>query len=158
MGQPQTLGWIWPKDQRPGKPSHWPRRWRLRDILTNKGPDIYVGVIGKNKSSGLGTGSGTNWHRWTNDITNAGETDENDTPIPWARRGPGVRYDFRQRKYQFPDLATWSKVDYCTGARTRGLFSRPEVHFVPRRFWDKNGNEYPCHGWHDWQHGHHPDH
>lgn len=151
MSQPPTLGWIWPKDQRPGKPSHWPRYWRLRDILTNKGPDIYVGVIGGKKKPK------TNWHRWTEDVASPGDTEENDTPFPWARRGPGVRYDYRQRKYQVPDYGSWSRVEYCTGGRSRGKFGRPEVHFVPRRYWDKHGNEYRANMWHDVVHGVHED-
>lgn len=46
---PSTHGWIWPKDPRPGNPSHWPRRWRLFDILRNRGPDIFVGRIRSTK-------------------------------------------------------------------------------------------------------------
>lgn len=46
---PSTHGWIWPKDPRPGNPSSWPRRWRLLDILTNRGPDIFVGRISPSK-------------------------------------------------------------------------------------------------------------
>jgi len=150
MSQPPSLGWIWPKDPRPGKPSHWPRSWRLRDIFTNRGPDIYVGVIGKKRSQ-------TNWHRWGNDIKNPGDTDECDTPIPWARRGPGVRYDFRRRKYQVPDHGTWSKVEFCNGVMSGGLWGRKEVHIVPRRYWDRHGNEAPPNEWHNTVHGEHAD-
>ncbi|KAF7133638.1 hypothetical protein CNMCM5793_004936 [Aspergillus hiratsukae] len=46
-----TLGWIWPKDPRPGNPSRWPRRWRLFDVLTNRGPDIYAGKINSRSRS-----------------------------------------------------------------------------------------------------------
>ncbi|EYE91382.1 uncharacterized protein EURHEDRAFT_242778 [Aspergillus ruber CBS 135680] len=46
---PSTYGWIWPKDPRPGNPSHWPRRWRLFDIFRNRGPDIFVGRIRSDK-------------------------------------------------------------------------------------------------------------
>lgn len=42
---PDTYGWIWPKDPRPGNPTHWPRHWRLLDVLRNRGPDIFVGRI-----------------------------------------------------------------------------------------------------------------
>lgn len=90
------------------------------------------------------------WHRWTDD------TDGCDTPIPWARRATGVKYDFRQRKYQVPDRGTWSRVEYCTGGRSRGTFGRDEVHVVPRRYWDKDGVEYPANLWHDIVHGAHP--
>ncbi|KAL6238529.1 hypothetical protein BDW75DRAFT_237415 [Aspergillus navahoensis] len=33
---------IWPKDPRPGNPRRWPWWWRWKDVLTGKGPDIYV--------------------------------------------------------------------------------------------------------------------
>lgn len=36
------FAYVWPKDPRPGNPSSWPRKWRLMDVLTGKGPDIYV--------------------------------------------------------------------------------------------------------------------
>ncbi|KAL3475240.1 hypothetical protein BJX99DRAFT_259534 [Aspergillus californicus] len=40
-----TVGWIWPKDPRPGKPHRWSRLWRLSDVVMGKGPNIYVGSI-----------------------------------------------------------------------------------------------------------------
>lgn len=150
MAPPPTLGWIWPKDPRPGNPSRWPRRWRLLDILTNKGPDIYVGVIGKTSST-TKSRSKTNWGRWEGDL------DEEHTPIPWARRDTSVRYDFRRRRYQVPDQGTWSGVEYCDGRRTGGWFGREERHCVPRRYWDRNGDEYPANQWHDIVYGVHED-
>ncbi|KAJ5935544.1 hypothetical protein N7466_005091 [Penicillium verhagenii] len=219
--QNQTLGWIWPKDPRPGNPSSWPRRWRLRDVLTNKGPDIYVGVIGQktkspssastSRSSSVARGltpsttpsstpsartrrsHRTNWDRWDHEptpfesISNAnsaawgpsagstsGSAGSSTAPVaapvsisnrssrskskpkielPWARRGDGERYDYRQRKYTVPDMGTWSRVEYCAG---RGEGS--EKHYVPRRYWDRNGNEYPANYWHDIIYGEHDDH
>ncbi|KAJ6084277.1 hypothetical protein N7486_011077 [Penicillium sp. IBT 16267x] len=214
--QSQTLGWIWPKDPRPGNPSSWPRRWRFHDVLTNKGPDIYVGVIGeKTKSSSSRSGSRssslargltpsttpstrskqspqrTNWDRWeeiippesTNSTSSAsssswattsistststsgeGSSKSKSKPkieVPWARRDVDERYDYRQRKYTVPDLGTWSRVEYCT-ARGKGGWVRPkkgtEKHYVPRRYWDQNGNEYPANYWHDIIYGEHDDH
>lgn len=153
MGPPkQQLGWIWPKDPRPGNPSRWPKRWRLRDIFTNKGPDIYVGVIGKSNkgSSEMTSTSKTDWARWN------GELDKDETPIPWARRDTSQRYDFRRRKYQTPDQGTWSRVEYCDGWWKGGRYGRMERHFVPRKYWDRNGDEYPASYWHDAVYGAHP--
>lgn len=211
--QSQTLGWIWPKDPRPGNPSSWPRRWRFHDVLTNKGPDIYVGVIG---GSETGTGSSspggltpsttpstrskrspqrTNWDRWedvippksnniassspssssssswattsistSTSISGEGSPNSKSKPkieVPWARRAADERYDYRQRKYTVPDLGTWSRVEYCT-ARGKGGWVRrkkgTEKHYVPRRYWDQNGNEYPANYWHDIIYGEHDDH
>ncbi|KAJ5734350.1 hypothetical protein N7493_003136 [Penicillium malachiteum] len=199
----QTLGWIWPKDPRPGNPTSWPRRWRLRDILTNKGPDIYVGVINKKRpperrppapkdessndytpwpwfstpSSYSSSDSEpdikssprlqkTNWDRWNNAESPNSSTISSESSkqpeyqVPWARRGSEERYDFRQRKYTIPDLGTWSRVEYCA---TRGkggwmrIGSKGEKHCVPRRYWDRNGTEYPANYWHDIIHGEHED-
>ncbi|KAJ6168388.1 hypothetical protein N7497_001231 [Penicillium chrysogenum] len=68
---PSQLGWIWPKDPRPGNPQRWPRRWRFFDVLTGKGPDIYVGRIdqpkSKTKRSSSRSRSGPTrqeWSRW----------------------------------------------------------------------------------------------
>ncbi|PLB50630.1 hypothetical protein P170DRAFT_474190 [Aspergillus steynii IBT 23096] len=156
---PSQLGWIWPKDPRRGNPTHWRRRWRLKDVLTNHGPDIFVGRIG------AAAPDETNWSRWRQRegesaekgkgrCAGAGagrdggggyyyeeddERDGDDTPFPWARRSPGERYDFRTRKYQVPDVGTWSKVQRC------GC----EGHVVPLRFWDRYGAEYPADRQHD---------
>lgn len=154
MGQHTTLGWIWPKDPRPGNPTRWPKRWRLFDVLTNKGPDIYVGVINKKspatKKKKEKAPRKTDWARWN------GEQDADDTPFRWAKRDTSVKYDFRRRKYQVPDEGTWSRVEYCDGWRSGGRFGKVERHFVPKRYWDRNGDEYPACYWHDAVYGAHP--
>lgn len=171
MSQSPRLGWIWPKDARPGNPTRWPRRWRFFDVLTNKGPDIYVGVINstnstnnktrsKTKSSSLSSSSGerekgNHWSRWNKGL------EADDTPFPWARRG-AERYDFRRRKYVIPDQGTWSRVEYCSGRGYVGgsgkwRFGKGERHCVPRRYWDRNGEEYPANHWHDIIYGAHGD-
>ncbi|KAL4875456.1 hypothetical protein BJY04DRAFT_224013 [Aspergillus karnatakaensis] len=43
---PADIGFIWPKDPRPGNPRKWSKLWRLADVLKGKGPDIFVGRIG----------------------------------------------------------------------------------------------------------------
>lgn len=157
--QPQ-LGWIWPKDPRPGNPQHWPRRWRLFDVLTNRGPDIYVGQINTPKRDKTSTQRRSRptrgeWSRWGEDShdPNAGWS-----PFPWARRGAQEKYDFRTRKYHVPDRGTWSSVEYCNGAPARkGHRGAKEVHCVPRRYWDRNGIEYPADYWHDSIYGRHED-
>ncbi|KAH1606696.1 hypothetical protein KXX44_000378, partial [Aspergillus fumigatus] len=88
-----TVGWIWPKDPRPGNPSRWPRRWRLFDVLTNRGPDIYVGKIKSRAQSQ----EQINWSGWEcREGCCCAGMDE--TPFPWARRGVCERYDFRRRR------------------------------------------------------------
>lgn len=157
------LAWIWPKDPRPGNPSHWPRLWRLRDVLTNRGPDIYIDKIHTGKDRKV------NWSRWPDahpvsdeehcacccDCKRRGKTKEkartaNDAPFLSARRHSAERYDFRTRKYVVPDRGTWSGVEYCDGGHGRG---RSEKHHIPVRYWDRDGMEYPACYWHDVAYG-----
>ena len=160
---PSQLGWIWPKDPRPGNPQSWPRRWRLFDVLTNKGPDIYVGRINqpKSKTKSASTPRSSRptteeWTRWGNDPR---DPDADFTPFPWTGRPAGERYDFRTRKDHVPDHGTWSAVEYCNGSRTRkgNWVGKKEVHCVPLRYWDRNGVEYPAEFWHDSIYGKHAD-
>ncbi|CAI7662492.1 unnamed protein product [Penicillium glandicola] len=120
---PSQLGWIWPKDPRPGNPQHWPRRWRLFDVLTNKGPDIYVGRIDQPKAkptrSYYQSPSGPTRQQWSRWGIDPDEVDLYYSPLFWARRPSGERYDFRTRKYHVPDRGTWSAVEYCNGRRSQ---------------------------------------
>jgi hypothetical protein len=160
--QPQ-LGWIWPKDPRPGNPQSWPRRWRFFDILANKGPDIYVGEInqpkGKNKEPSRKAKSRPTREEWSRWSINPQDPNAAYSPFPWVRRGAGERYDFRTRKYHVPDHGTWSAVEYCNGRRaTKGdWIGKEAVHFIPRRYRDRNGVEYPAEFWHDSIYGRHAD-
>jgi hypothetical protein len=144
-----TLGWIWPKDPRPGNPSRWPRRWRLFDVLTNRGPDIYIGKINSRSES-----ERINWSGWEcrEGCCCAGG---DETPFPWARRGASERYDFRRRRYVVPDHGTWCGVEYCDEELDKGRGRSRRVHVIPRRYWDWRGVEYPAGYWHDVVHGVH---
>lgn len=178
-----THGWIWPKDPRPGNPTHWPRRWRLFDILTNKGPDIFVGRIRPDRSSvkkkraetGVEAEAGsqertsqsqsqplrmaTSWAGW-DDVYGNDDGDQNRekkkrSPFPWARRNSAERYDFRTKRYCIPNSGTWSRVEYCSGDDYHK--GRRRRHVIPMRYWDQNGNEYPAGYWHDVVYGTHRD-
>ncbi|KAJ5890847.1 uncharacterized protein N7473_007075 [Penicillium subrubescens] len=142
------VGWIWPKDPRPGNPTRWSRFKRFSDVLTGKGPDIYVGTIGKrpppmkdNDNPGRAVSS-TNWARW--DI----EPEEDDTPFPWAHRPKNVKYDYNTRKYKFPDEKTWSAVEYADYEWECGKNRRKKkvTPSTPIRFWDRHGRVHWCHG------------
>lgn len=182
------LGWIWPKDPRPGNPKKWPKRWRMLDVLQGKGPDIYVGVI-KDTSSKSNSKSkskhGNNdpqndndpqdhthanpqtrsktapsreeWTRWNIDPQNEATEAANYSLLPWVKRKPGERYDFRTRKYTVPNRATWSRVEFCNGLQKGKWYEKCEVHRVPRRYWDPNGELYPAENWHDNIYGPHDD-
>ncbi|CEL02344.1 hypothetical protein ASPCAL03515 [Aspergillus calidoustus] len=167
------IGYIWPKDPRPGNPGRWSRGSRLCDILTGKGPDMYVGRIGVRTREEV-TGEtpkaqrGTERYRWDSekywslwghehelhckadycdDCDRIEEQRVRDNRIPQARRGSSERYDFRMRKYREPDVGTWSGVRFC----------RERSHTVPRVYRDIQGRSYPGNQWHDTVHGAHTD-
>lgn len=157
------IGYIWPKDPRPGNPSRWSRWQRFSDVMTGKGPDIYVGRIrprtshhdhrhavhiGKNLWGGREREqrSKTDWSLWDNDHAkycaiphcpdcyNVRKREQRDNFFIWARRGPEERYDFRTRKYQVPDEGTWSRVEYC---------DEPQ-HMIPLQYRDRYRRPYPA--------------
>ncbi|KAJ5747957.1 uncharacterized protein N7511_009653 [Penicillium nucicola] len=189
-GKPTSpqLGWIWPKDPRPGNPKKWPKHWRFLDVLQGKGPDIYVGTIkdpksksesnhnnqheNENETMDPHTHSQTyshshsqsktspsreEWTRWNIDPKNEEGEAANYSLLPWVKRKPGERYDFRTRTYAVPNRATWSRVEFCDGPEKGKWYERREVHRVPRRYWDPNGEIYPAENWHDNIYGAHDD-
>lgn len=146
MGSRPRLGIVWPKDPRPGNPSRWRRRWRLLDILLNKGPDMFIGKIDTCCSSL----SRASWSGWHSDCNCSSSTVQPPDPFPWARRSSGEKYDFRTRRYRVPDESSWSDVQYCNGRRRKRPGRRDwETHVIPERVWDMHGREHPTYYWHD---------
>ncbi|KAJ0422619.1 hypothetical protein BJY00DRAFT_310989 [Aspergillus carlsbadensis] len=167
------IGYIWPKDPRPGNPGRWSRGSRLSDVLTGKGPDMYVGRIGvrpREEVSGKTpvAKKATDRYRWDSekywslwghehelhcredycdDCDRIEGQRVRDNRITNARRGSSERYDFRMRKYREPDVGTWSGVRFC-GVR---------AHTVPREYRDIQGRSYPGNQWHNSVHGAHTD-
>ncbi|MCJ1472741.1 hypothetical protein MMC13_001390 [Lambiella insularis] len=102
---------IWPRDK--GKTNSPPislRRWK--DILTGKGPDIFIGREGSLRPHR------PQWSNWTDTVD--GMTLDNlgyrDNTADMLRLGHGFdqrkRYDFRTRKYGTPHLGMWSDVKW----------------------------------------------
>lgn len=103
---PDTHGWIWPKDPRPGNPPHWPRRWRWLDLLRNRGPDIFVGRlrgdVDAKDTKDKAKPTPTRWSRWeleyTNDNTNTNTNqNDNESDIHPAFRSKPARPPARPR-------------------------------------------------------------
>src|SRR5204863_2367229 len=96
----RQLGWIWPRDPQPGNPLKWRFRRRLKDVLLNKGPDIFVGRI----DGPIAMPRTAGWSRWQDLYGTIGDGDETilSPPWPWADHG-FKRYDFRTRRYQIPN-------------------------------------------------------
>ncbi|KAJ5778250.1 hypothetical protein N7520_001496 [Penicillium odoratum] len=181
----KNIGWIWPKDPRPGNSSSWPRHWRFLDVMTNKGPDVYVGVINKkprfssSRSNSKSTSperlttsnqsnkpiKSTNWDRWK-EPTPSNSPNSDDTV--WdgssdSSRAANSRSTSTSSKSKPKAQLPWARredeerYDY----RQR-MYKVPDMgtwsaHHVPRRYRDVNGVEYPANYWHDIVHGKHDD-
>lgn len=132
--QKPRLAFVWPKD---GKRTT--TMGRLADIMQNRGPDIHVmthrGQRG-NLSLGWDAPRRGQWSRWAELDDNpenelAGNFCRVAPPMPWARRGPAKKYDFRTRKWVNLRNDLWSDVEWEAGARTNDQ--------IPRRWRDADG-------------------
>ena len=107
-------GWIWPRDTRPGQ--SWKRnRWlSFKDVLTGKGPDIYVGSLDKDPKRP----SRERWSNWGyvfGDIPPDDRPFNQIHPIFGADRTNQV-YDFRSRRwktYKGQNTGMWSNRRRC---------------------------------------------
>lgn len=111
LNQKKTAkAFIWPKDGKNG--STW---GRLKDVLRNQGPDIYV-AFGANKNDCIpNRPTRAEWSRHS-DLDDRGMGFRFNTKkySPWTRdrglwgRPPWKKYDFRTRKYVSPYPAMWT--------------------------------------------------
>lgn len=128
---------IWPKD---GK--HNSKFGRLRDILSNEGPDIFVAT---HRGPGLGWDAPrkSQWSMWSELDTPGHDpwvwnsTISNDRIYPWAKRPASRRYDFWSRKYKDWNRGLWSDAQWQPGAKRRDqvplrLRTSDGMHWVPQ--------------------------
>lgn len=124
---PRRMAFVWPRD---GKRDHT-KFGRLKDILQNKGPDIFV-------SNGL------NARPTRNTWANRPWLDQDDgivhsiaSPMPWARRQRNQSYNFRTRKYDkemvvvgpedygvIPDPLVWTGCAWTRSPKPRPWYVR----------------------------------
>lgn len=88
------LAWIWPSDKK--QKGKWPyfRTGRMKDLLTSKGPDIYVG-------DRLSTAPHRpQWSNWR-EFDNLGYFNRSEEKPGWiGNMELDMVYDFRTRKYK----------------------------------------------------------
>ena len=111
----RNYAWIWPNDRNRGT-------WgRFTDIMTGKGPDMYIAMNPNRKS---GAADGPSRKRWTNypdfeqdkrqallDVANY------KGHLPGGYRFPDSRYDFRTRRYRRPYAGMWGDVERLPGSK-----------------------------------------
>lgn len=108
---PDTHGWIWPKDPRPGNAAHWPRRWRWLDLFTNRGPDIFVGRLRANstprdrdrdRDSNDKNLVPASWSRWNLDRINQDDGNDERNIHPAFRGKPQPQPQLQLQQEQEP--------------------------------------------------------
>jgi hypothetical protein len=106
-----SKAFVWPKDGKNG--TTW---GRFKDVLANKGPDIYL-TMNADKHDCLhnrptrGTWSG---HRNLDGLGVDCSYPFSQKHAPWTKKGilggrmPGLSYDFRTRQYEIPHRHMWT--------------------------------------------------
>ena len=105
-----SKAFIWPKDGKYG--TTW---GRVKDVFTNKGPDIFV-AFGANKGDCVSNRpTRAQWSGHTNLDDRGKNTSFNCAKFaPWTTNGmlggrmPGLSYDFRTREHHVPYSHMWS--------------------------------------------------
>ena len=126
--------WVWPKDK------HQSFGGRLKDVLSGKGPDIFINLKG-DPGPHRSVWSGWNQHGLTCNINQYGYTT---VPALWSERNhhgerfgamplpksaerrerEGQVYDFRKRRYQRKGRADWSDAHRSRENPERVLYAR----------------------------------
>lgn len=109
---------VWPRDKRQ-KSARWGNRSRWMDILTNKGPDIWIATQGTDEPhrpvwSGWESPPWQRDGRWDN-LGYPYRQDDRMPPIFGSRSRDGKKYDFKTRKWRTERPGVWSDVkwSYC---------------------------------------------
>ena len=111
---------VWPNDKRRGIWGRW------KDILTNKGPDIFIAEQNTREPerpiwSNWKTPGHQHPHdpspRWDNGGRPFRQEEELVGVFDWQRRDPDTKYDFATRRYRKPSAGVWSGVERTNSNR-----------------------------------------
>lgn len=115
-----TKAFVWPKDGK--NVTSW---GRFKDILRNQGPDMYVTFNAEKHDYMHNRPTRATWScQTTLDDRDVGNvyTFGSKKPAPWVKKGIlaggrewGKSYDFRTRKFDYPNRYTWSDAVWQTG-------------------------------------------
>ncbi|KAF2828355.1 hypothetical protein CC86DRAFT_192265 [Ophiobolus disseminans] len=109
-----SYAFIWPKDGRMDS-----KLGRFKDILKNRGPDIYLTKNAHRLDYMANRPTRERWGGWTHlDDRDSYNSLNSKKFAPWVQhewlggREPGYTYDFRTRKYGVPNRRTWSDAQW----------------------------------------------
>lgn len=124
---------VWPRDKKQRGAHTWSRFW---DVLSTKGPDMWVGKqgdIGPTKPEWSGWDIGDKGDPRYNNLGYFDERDEKVPPWRLAHRGEQKRYNFKNRKYEEPrwlhPWETWSDVKWDSTGQNPLYMRNAEGHY-----------------------------
>jgi hypothetical protein len=110
--------WVWPKDGKNGS-----RLGRLKDIITQRGPDMFVVASGRKGDALSDRPTRSRWSRWTNLSYEETRPDEALGEPFWVKsqrqNHPERLYDYRTRKYKLPKWNSWTDARYRRSPNAR---------------------------------------
>jgi hypothetical protein len=107
-----SKAFIWPKDGRNN--TSW---GRFKDILHNKGPDIFLTINADERDAMRNRPSKARWTGYSNRFQGPAALNSK-KHAPWIHssglggRIPGLEYDFRTRHYGVPNWASWRDAQW----------------------------------------------
>jgi len=130
--QDKKLQMVWPRDKKQKGAHTWDR---LADILTGKGPDMWISrQYSRQPHRPVWSGWTTkgyypeNTWAWDN-LGYPYRKDNTVQPPTWARRGSEDRYDFKSRRYRRPRAGVWSDVKWSNQEPHVPLYHRDRYGF-----------------------------
>ncbi|KAL8960282.1 MAG: hypothetical protein Q9193_002988 [Seirophora villosa] len=133
---------VWPRDKKQKGPH---TLGRFRDVLSGKGPDMWIGPRGPEGPTK------PEWSRWDRGPTwgkfhNLSYRDNRDQQVPaWApgQAAGNKRYNFKTRKYEVPRFSTWSDVKWDRKGQ-HPLYNENIFEYNPyTSWWDWYSDELP---------------
>jgi hypothetical protein len=152
-----SKAFVWPKDGR--NDSTW---GRFKDILQNKGPDMFVTMGAEKHDIMYNRPSRADWTRWYGPgdmYPNSSSPFSARKHAPWTTNGilggrhEGLPYDFRTRQYDAPNRRTWTNAIWQPEPRPNKRNPYPEAvrdigyrwfqdgHYLPQAQWGPVHNE-----------------
>ena len=126
-----SKAFVWPKDGRNG--TSW---GRFKDILQNKGPDMYLTLNADKHDYMHNRPTRAQWsgYRYLDDRgLDIAHPFTSKKHAPWTRTGwlggrtPGQSYDFRTRQYGIPNRGTWTDAVWQPDPRKNKYNRYPEA-------------------------------